>query len=355
MHRVIEVGGWGSEMMVSMFPEARDGVDAQLSRRLAAVAGRGRSHLAAAVVDMSVDPAVRYAVAHEADTDRLFEIGSLTKGLTGMLLADAIGRGEIELRTTVAELLPNTVRLALGGVTARQLCTHTSGLPRLALSPASVLRGMRYAYVGMDPYRGQTPAQVLNQAARQRLHRPERSRYSNLGAAVCGQVVARAAGLDYPGLLHQRVLSPLAMTDTQVSSHEHTAPAGRSRFGLWRQPWIMDGYAPAGGVISTITDMSRLAVGLLTSSAPGNGAVNAIEDSHSPISGRQHGMFWMIDAQAEAGRRRIWHNGATGGYSSFLALTPETGRGVIVLSGVSRPSHTARIATDLAASARERD
>lgn len=131
-----------------MFPEARDGIDAQLSRRLAGVAGR--RHFAT-IVDVSVDPAVRYAVAHDADADRLLEIGPITKGLTGMLLADAIAGDEMELRSTVAEILPTTVGSALGAVTARQPCTYTSGLPKLALSPASLWRGIRHAYIGIDP------------------------------------------------------------------------------------------------------------------------------------------------------------------------------------------------------------
>ncbi|MGH9045714.1 MAG: serine hydrolase domain-containing protein, partial [Acidimicrobiales bacterium] len=334
----------------AMLPGARDRVDAQLSGRLKAVAGWRRGHLAASIVDLSVGPAVRYAVANESDASRLFEIGSITKGLTGLLLADAIERDEIRLRTTVAEILPEAVGTALGSVTVTQLCTHTSGLPRLARSPATVWRGMRYAYVGLDPYRGLTPERVLDVATRQRLRRPEYFRYSNLGAAVCGQLVARAAGLDYPTLLHQRVLAPLAMTDTGISDHTCTAPAGRSGFGMWRQPWIMDGYAPAGGVISTITDMSRLAAGLLTNSAPGMEALKEIEGVRSSVRGRKRGMFWVIDEQAKAGQPRIWHNGATGGYSAFLVLVPETRRAVIVLSGVSRASRTTRIAADLAAS-----
>lgn len=333
----------------AMLPEVNGRVDAQLSGRLNAAARRRRDHLAAAIVDLDGDPVVRYAVANDDDASRPYEIGSITKGLTGLLLADAIDRDEIGLATTIAEVLPETAGSAFGDVTIKQLCTHTSGLPRLARSPATVWRGMRYAYLGMDPYRGLSPERILDLAARQRLHEPDCFRYSNLGAAVCGQLIARAAGRDYSALLHQRVLAPLAMTDTSVGDHMHAAPAGRSGLGLWRQPWVMDGYAPAGGVISTITDMSRLATGLLTNSAPGSEALNEIKGVKSSVSGRRRGMFWVIDEHPRAKQRRIWHNGATGGYSAFLALLPETRRAVIVLSDVSQRSRTARIAADIAA------
>ena len=65
----------------------------------------------------------------------------MTKALTGMMLADAIERGELSMDSTAAELLPALARTKAGTVTVRELCTHTSGLPRLpwtrARRPAS--------------------------------------------------------------------------------------------------------------------------------------------------------------------------------------------------------------------------
>jgi CubicO group peptidase (beta-lactamase class C family) len=60
-------------------------------------------------------------------------------------------------------------------------------------------------------------------------------------------------------------------------------------------------------------------------------------------------MFWMIDS-LPSGNAMIWHNGATGGYSAFLAIFPETRQAVAVLASVSRPGDQQRIALGLARS-----
>ena len=63
---------------------------------------------------------------------------------------------------------------------------------------------------------------------------------------------------------------------------------------------------------------------------------------------RQIGMFWMVDTVPGTGRQMVWHNGATGGYSAFVALFPQTRRAVVVMANTARPKETERIATALA-------
>src|SRR4051794_41020187 len=64
------------------------------------------------------------------DGDTLFEIGSVTKTFTAVLLQDMVERGELGLDDPAATHLPRSVRMpGRGGITLRQLATHTSGLP----------------------------------------------------------------------------------------------------------------------------------------------------------------------------------------------------------------------------------
>ena len=93
----------------------------------------------------------------------------------------------------------------------------------------------------------------------------------------------------------------------------------------------MDGYAPAGSVVSTPADLTRLAQGMLSGQVPGLQALEPLADS---ADGRI-GMFWQRDTYPDRQGDFAWHNGGTGGYSSFLAIDRRRQHAVIVLSDVA--------------------
>jgi CubicO group peptidase (beta-lactamase class C family) len=282
-----------------------------------------------------------------ADSGTLFEVGSVTKAMTGMLLADAVERAELSMNTPAGELLPCLAGSEVATVTMRELCTHTSGLPRLPKDPRTAARAALFALRGADPYRGTTASRVVALAGRQHLRHRGRAAYSNLGAALLGQLLAKRAGAGFAALLQERIFTPIGMGSAAVATRQHKAAPGRSAAGLPRPPWIMDGYAPAGGVIATIDDMARLAAALLERSAPGWASMNPVTAAATGGPARRHGMFWIIDPHP-AGGVMTWHNGATGGYSAFLALFPGARQAVALLAGVSRPAVPERIALRLA-------
>ncbi|MCW2528993.1 MAG: beta-lactamase [Pseudonocardiales bacterium] len=321
--------------------------DGEMAAELGRLAGRRTRRLAAAVIDLG-DPSRTRTAFIDADQDTRFEIGSITKGLTGMLLAEAIGRGEVTLETAIAALVPETATSPVGSLTMRELCTHTSGLPRLPRTPVTLARLVTSGWFGTDPYRHTTPSGVLAAARRQRLLHRGGYRYSNLGAAVLGHALARAAGTDYPTLLADRVLTPLGMHATGPSRDQAIA-RGWAASGRRPRAWLMNGYGPAGGgIISTVTDISLLASALLDRSAPGQAAVGPIGRVEPDRPRRSAGMFWVIDEDPSSHRTMVWHNGQTGGYSAFIALYPHTRRAVVVLANVARAADQQRIAIALA-------
>jgi CubicO group peptidase (beta-lactamase class C family) len=322
--------------------------DPGLAPQLARLAGRRSRRVAAVAVDLDAPVPVRSAFIR-ADAGTLFEAGSVTKALTGMVLADAIERGELSMDSTAAELLPVLAPTRAGTLTVRELCTHTSGLPRLPADVRTAARALLLGVAGLDPYRGTAPSRVIALAGRQQLRRRGRPAYSNLGAALLGQLLAGRAGCSFPDLLRARVLAPLGMSSAAVATRQHKAAPGWSAAGWPRAPWLLDGYAPAGGVITTIGDLARLMTALLDRTAPGCGSMTPVPGVQTTRPGRRSGMFWVIDA-LPSGRAMIWHNGATGGYSAFLAIFPETRQAVAVLASVSRPGDQQRIALGLARS-----
>ena len=92
--------------------------DPELEAELSTLLGRRASSVAAAVVEIGTETRARLAFVG-ANADSRFEIGSVTKGLTGMLLADSVERGEMSLDTEVGAIFPRCAGTAFGSVTAR--------------------------------------------------------------------------------------------------------------------------------------------------------------------------------------------------------------------------------------------
>ena len=294
---------------------------------------RGFDAMAVIAVD---GPDVRFAAfGRQRDgmpitPDSAFEIGSLTKPLTGMLLADLIDAGRLEPETTLGEATRGRLELDGPGtdVSLADLATHRSGWPRLP--PSAYPRAILSSYGRGNAYAG-TADELLRTAAAQRSERGEYA-YSNLGFAALGHALAVHEGVDYAALLERRLLAPLGMRDTHVVGRDDTLPGnrvpGRTASGLSSAPWRADAWQPTGvGVWSTPEDLSRLMTAVLAGTAPG---LRASEPS-TKIDSRTHvGYGWMIED--DDGAPLLWHNGGTGGFRTWLGVSSADARGVAVLS-----------------------
>jgi CubicO group peptidase (beta-lactamase class C family) len=177
-----------------------------------------------------------------------FELGSITKTMTGMLLADAERRGEMRRDAPVSDYLPELVGTAAGAATLKQLATHHSGLPPLPSSPpaSSVLA----AWGNANPY-AMSVETLLRLTRNTPLGPPGHFAYSNLGMSLLGHAEARAAGaVDWPDLARQRLLVPLGMTNTTFVATAGQVPAETAtphKDNGWRAPhWYGAAFSPAG-------------------------------------------------------------------------------------------------------------
>lgn len=239
-------------------------------------------------------------------------------------------------------MLPELTDAAAGAATTEQLATHTSGLPRLGPSVRTVIGTLLFGLFGVDPYRGFDTAEVLRTTRRVRRRLGTHRAYSNLGAALAGAAAASAAHTSHPDLLRERILTPLGMTRTSAAGD---LPVRRGRGRGWVvASWRLDGYAPAGGAVSTAADLTRLCVAMLDWSAPGAAAMDPVDVLDPEQPQRRQGPFWINDAVPGSDRTAIWHNGEAGGYSAFLAVYPQVHRAVVVLSSVADSAATERIA-----------
>ena len=282
-----------------------------------------------------------------ADGDTMFEIGSITKVFTALLLADMVQRRQVALDDPVARYLPEGVIMPRGGeeITLAQLSHHTSGLPRL---PDNM------SYVDpADPYAQYTDAMLWQFLGQHRLARAPGAQfeYSNLGAGLLGQALGRAAGRDYASLLGERVLGPLGLRDTAITlSAEQRArfAPGFDEFLRPTQPWRMGALPGAGALRSSAADMLRFTAALMARRSPLREALRlTMRTRESDDGGPLRGLGWLI-AEFPSGTT-LHHGGGTGGYRSHLALQPDGRRAVVVLTNSALEPGASDIALHLIA------
>ncbi|MEH1097829.1 serine hydrolase domain-containing protein [Micromonospora sp. CPCC 205561] len=261
-----------------------------------------------------------------------FEIGSVTKVMTGMLLARQAAAGAVRPDDQVGDALPELTGPARE-VTLAELASHRSGLPRLAGTSVGDRVGTWWTGItGGNPYAGQDVDWLVDTAGREGPGEGRgKVRYSNLGMALLGQALAARAGTSYPELLDRELLRPLGMAATVVATDATAPPAGHAvgstAGGRTVDAWVGGGYAAAGvGPWSTAEDLARLVAATLAGTAPGADAATPrfTEDDRTRI-----GYGWFTTRHGD--REIIWHNGATSGFTAYVGFERATGRGVVVL------------------------
>jgi len=291
-----------------------------------------------------IDPSGRRTVAYgninngegPVDADTVFEIGSVTKVFTSLLLADAVRRGEVALTDPVAKYLPPNVKVPERGgkkITLVDLATHTSGLPRMPTNFHPKDPG--------NPYADYTEAQLYEFLSSVELTRDIGSHYeySNLGGGLLGHALARRAGTDYETLVRTRILEPLGMKSTAItlskSMKEHLTPGHDAR--LRQVPnWDLPTLAGAGALRSTANDLlTFLAANIGIEKSPLAPSMAAMIATRRPTGNPnlEIALGWHI--WNRNGHEIIWHNGGTGGYRTWIGFEPKSRTGVVVLSNTT--------------------
>jgi CubicO group peptidase (beta-lactamase class C family) len=262
--------------------------------------------------------------------DSIFEIGSVTKTFTGLILAQMVVQHKVKLDDPVRELLPpGTVAKPDGAeITLLDLATQHSGLPRMPdnFNPADL----------QDPYADYRPANLYEYLAKHGVSKPADAKfnYSNLGVGLLGQALANRAATTYPDLLKTLVAEPLKLNDTVVK----LSPEQEKRFAQGHgpghqpaHPWTLDALAGAGAVRSTAGDMlTYLEAQLHPDRTAGTlpAALAMCHDLRSDMSPNMKiGLAWLFETDTG----NFWHNGATGAYSSYALFNPKEDFAVIVL------------------------
>lgn len=267
------------------------------------------------------------------DGNTVFEIGSITKVFTGILLADMVSKGEVKLDDPVQKYLPDGVRMPERNgatITLAHLAEQNSGLPRIPLN----MKPKDAA----NPYSDYTVAQLYEFLSSYQLPRApgERYEYSNLAVGLLGHVLALRAGQSYEDLVRTRILEPLAMAHTAITltppMRAHLA-LGHNMRGEVVANWDLPTLAGAGALRSNAHDMLKfLAANINTADGPLGAALALAQRERAPAGSpaMRIGLNWhRLHAGADT---IVWHNGGTGGYRTFAGFLPRKRAAVVVLT-----------------------
>ncbi|MCH9646706.1 MAG: serine hydrolase [Deltaproteobacteria bacterium] len=264
----------------------------------------------------------------------IFEIGSISKVFTGILLAQAVQEGKLALEDPLAKRLPipspGTYQdPAVGAVTLKQLATHTSCLPRLPTN-------MKTAYAS-DPYAtyGDKALFAYLEQATLAGEPPCEAAYSNLGFSILGVVLERALHKPWGDLVTERIAQPLGMVDTaQVLSEEQEERFAQGWSGTAKAvPWTFQSVAGAGALRSTLADMSRFADALAAgASGPLKEVWPLIAGDYAAVAPVQSQIGLALLHSQQDGVDSYWHNGGTGGFRSVVQVYPALGEAAVILA-----------------------
>jgi CubicO group peptidase (beta-lactamase class C family) len=264
----------------------------------------------------------------------LYEIGSITKTFTAIVLAHAINEKKIALNDDIRKYLPgNYPDLQFNGTPVRivNLANHTSGLPALPLdfhtSPGYDLvnpyvhysKEMIYQY--LKGFKPDTAAGA-------------RSVYSNFGFAVLGTILENIYHLPLEDLVRQIITAPLKMNSTNFDvpdAEKSLLTTGYAEEnGKEVSYWQLRAFRAAGGLKSNMQDMLSYLKANMTTLNPDFILSHKETDRQADFS---RGLAWMLEPFK--GTISIWHNGGTGGFRTWCGYIKDKKTGVVVLSNSS--------------------
>lgn len=268
------------------------------------------------------------------DAHTPFELGSITKTFTALLLAEMVVCGEVNYDDPITAYLPPRARPrhdAAGSITLAHLATHSGGLPPL---PANLLpRAIRTWWT--NPYANYRIGHLYRATARIRPRHPPgtRVRYSNYGVGLLGQLLANAAGQRYKDLVIDRVCRPLGMTSTRATAEP--ACASGYRRGRPVPPLQMDALDAAGTLRSNATDLiCYLDAHLDPQTTPLADALHAVQVPRTPVRGRDS-VCLVWNHRTFRRYQLLFHSGATRGFTAFLGFCPQANSSVVALTNDS--------------------
>ncbi|HVF29774.1 MAG TPA: serine hydrolase domain-containing protein [Pyrinomonadaceae bacterium] len=277
-----------------------------------------------------------------AGVDTRYQIGSTTKPFTAVAILMLVEDRRVGLDDPVSKYLPN-LPTVYGGITIRQLLTHTSGINR------DLRTGNTDDFTIDDFWKRLATAPVSFEPGK-------RWEYSNTGYIVLGLVIEAVTKRSFGDFVTDRIFRPLRMKDT---SYLEPFSKGRNRAvgydwienSFRPSPYFSGGYA-AGGLVSTVADLAKWDAALNTEKLLKRGSLQQMWKPAKLADGKQvsfdfrgrptsYGLGWFLTERG--GRPVAFHGGTVSGFSSQITRFSDSQLTVIAItntkSGPDRFGH----------------
>jgi CubicO group peptidase (beta-lactamase class C family) len=281
--------------------------------------------------------------ARPVTTQTLFRVGSVTKMVTGVILAELAEQGTLDLRAPIARYVTELEGRRVGAVTAHQLLTHSAGW----LDNAVPFGRMGEGALGevmvevTDTLFFTEPDQVIS--------------YSNPGYSMAGYVAERAAGRRFGTLADELVLRPMGMPHATFRPlHALTRDFSQGHIGMPNATAVVSrpftentAQWAAGFLMASAQDMARFAIALMDGGMLDGtrvlreGTVRRVTQGEATIPGDSAARYGYGLMVGRSGAERVWqHGGSINGFDAMVTMLPDRRLAVIVLDNRSGPGVT---------------
>ena len=283
--------------------------------------------IAVGVLDSNGVHFYNYGKTKNVNEKTIYEIGSISKVFTSLLLAEMVAEGKMNLDDPIEKYLPNVQVPDYKGVkiTLKHLATHNSGLPRL---PVNLNLGGNPE----NPYAHYDEKMLLDFLGKYKLlsEPGTKHEYSNLGAGLLGYILAKENGMSLEDLFYEKVGERIFADNTKINltkEQKEQLALGHAGGDIVPNWDFQDVLAGGGAFKSNVSEMlSFLFLQLNLGENDRTSATELTQQLQAEVD-QKMGLGWHFYQE-----NIRWHNGGTGGYRSFCGIDLEKNRGVVVLS-----------------------
>lgn len=273
-----------------------------------------------------------------ADTNTIYRIGSITKSFTGFLMLQLQEDGILNINDPVEKYLPEIKTLVeyskFSPITLKQLASHTSGLDRESRN-RSINSGK------VNEWEEKVLLGISETSFRSKPG--ERFRYSNIGYAILGLAISKAANKPYIKLVEDKIFKPLKMSNSFFVVPENKkqflakgiagGPTAELNFDFPKREHNGRGYRiPNGGIYSTVSDLAKFVKACMGySSLLKKESVELIQTTQTPSKRLRSNYSFGFDLYSAQAINTIGHRGSTPGYSAHIEFEKDSKYGVVLL------------------------